>query len=181
MSKDYMKIVAEMENPPFNFNEHQYATHKWFEDFKIGDTYCLPSRTQTEGIFAAYMVASGDHHPIHYDRKYCKDRGHRELYAHGMQTMCQTSPGAGLWPEEVGESLIGALEYGARNLKPVYCGDTLYPRLEIIELTPQNTTGVLVFRCTVHNQDGTLVLDGYQKFLVRKNPANIPDELKKKK
>lgn len=157
----------------FDFDAHRYAEHKWFEDFKIGDTYCLPSRTQTEGIFAAFMVASGDHHPIHYDRKYCLDRGHKDLFAHGLQTMCQTAPGAGLFPEEVGESLIGALEYGGRNLKPVYLGDTLYPRLVITDLKLQNTTGVITFRSTVHNQDGVLVLDGYQKFLIRRNPENI--------
>ena len=162
------------ENEQFDFKAHRYATSKWFEDFNVGDKYCLPSRTQTEAVFAAFMVASGDHHPIHYDRKYCKDRGHRDLLAHGLQTMCQTAPGAGLWPEEVGDSLKGALEFTGKALKPVYCGDTLYPQLEIIELRPGKTTGVIVFRSTIHNQDGVLVFEGTQNYLVRKNPVNLP-------
>lgn len=177
---DYEKYSTIAKSKPFDFDAHTYAEHKWFEDFKIGDAYNLPSRTQTEGIFAAFMVVSGDHHPIHYDIKYCQDRGHHTLFAHGLQTMAQVAPGAGIWPEEVGESLIGAIEYTCRNLKGVYLGDTLYPRLEIVDLKPQNTTGVLTFYATIHNQKGELVLDGFQKFLVRKNPANIPEELKKK-
>lgn len=170
---DYEKYFKRATEKPFNFSEHTYAEHKWFEDFEIGDTYNLPSRTQTEGIFAAFMVVSGDRHPIHYDRKYCKDRGHRDLFAHGLQTLAQVAPGAGIWPEEVGESLIGALETTARNLKPVYLGDTLYPKLEIVDLKPQNTTGVITFYHTIYNQDGEIVLDGFQKYLVRKNPRNL--------
>ena len=45
---------------------------KYFDDFSIGDTYILPSRTQTSGIFSMFQAASGDNDPIHYDVEYCK-------------------------------------------------------------------------------------------------------------
>jgi acyl dehydratase len=53
----------------------------------------------------------------------------------------------------------------------VFVGDTLYATLEVAELTPNRTTGVLVLKSTVHNQHGKLVMDGLQKYLLRKRPA----------
>jgi acyl dehydratase len=43
--------------------------------------------------------------------------------------------------------------------------------LEIVELVPQRTTGVIVMRATLHNQKGELVLEGTHKLLVKKRPA----------
>jgi hypothetical protein len=40
--------------------------------------------------------------------------------------------------------------------------------LEITELLPQRTTGVIVMRASVPNQRGELVLDGTHKYLIRK-------------
>ena len=114
---------------------------------------------------------SGDNHPIHYDREYCKAQGHRDLLAHGFQVTIQSAAGAGLFPHVIGESMLGFLEQSSRFLKPVYAGDTLYPMLEITELQPQRSTGVVVVRSTIHNQDGVLVMDGEQRYLLRKRPA----------
>ena len=90
---------------------------------------------------------------------------------HGMQVAIQTAPGAGMLPHVLEDSLIGLLEQSSKFLKPVYCGDTVYPALEIIDLTPGNTTGVITLRSTVHNQHRQLVLEGQQKMLVRKRPV----------
>jgi hypothetical protein len=49
-------------------------------------------------------------------------------------------------------------------------GDTLYPALEVKELVPGRTTGVVTLRSTVHNQRTELVLEGTQKFLLRRRP-----------
>ena len=63
---------------------------------------------------------------------------------------------------------MGFIEQSSRFLKPVYAGDTLYPMLEVAELKPQRTTGVLTLRSTVHNQAGELVMEGTQRYLLRK-------------
>ena len=44
---------------------------RYFEDFEIGEVFHIPSRTVTDAYFAAFQLASGDNHPIHYDREYC--------------------------------------------------------------------------------------------------------------
>ena len=103
----------------------------------------IPSRTQTSAVFAAFQTASGDTHPIHYDVEYCRARGMPDLLAHGFQTLVHTAPGAGLFPYIVEESLVGFLEQSSRFLKPVYAGDTIYPALEVIELVPGRSTGVV--------------------------------------
>ena len=59
----------------------------------------------------------------------------------------------------------------SKFLKPVYAGDTIYPALEVIELVPGRTTGVVTLHSTVFNQRKELVLEGMQKFLVRRRPA----------
>ena len=119
------------------------SEQRWFEDFVLGERFVIPSRTQTSAVFAAFQTASGDTHPIHYDVEYCRARGMPDLLAHGFQTLVHTAPGAGLFPYIVEESLVGFLEQSSRFLKPVYAGDTLYPALEVIEIVPGRTTGVV--------------------------------------
>lgn len=141
---------------------------RWFEDFVVGERFVLPSRTQTTAVFAAFQTASGDTHPVHYDVEYCRSRGMPHLLAHGFQTLIHTAPGAGLFPFMVEESLVGFLEQSSRFLKPVFADDTIYPALEVTELVPGRTTGTVTLRSTVFNQRKELVLEGTQKFLIRR-------------
>jgi acyl dehydratase len=158
--------------PDFDPKTHRMVEkQRWFEDFFLGERFVIPSRTQTSAVFAAFQTASGDTHPVHYDVEYCRARGMPNLLAHGFQTLVHTAPGAGLFPFLVEDSLVGFLEQSSRFLKPVYEGDTLYPALEVIELAPGRTTGVVTLRSSVHNQSRELVLEGMQKFLIRKRPT----------
>jgi acyl dehydratase len=155
---------------PFDPARHRRFDNRWFEDFAVGERFVLPSRTMTDALFAAFQAASGDNHPVHYDVEYCRRRGMPDMLAHGFQVLIQTAAGAGDFPYLVEDSLIGFLEQSSRFLKPVYSGDTLYPALEIVELTPNRTTGVIAIRSTVHNQKSELVMDGSQRYLLRKKP-----------
>ncbi|MGK0171801.1 MAG: acyl dehydratase, partial [Gammaproteobacteria bacterium] len=89
----------------------------------------------------------------------------------GFQVLCQTAPGAGTLPHVIGDALVAFLEQSSRFLGPVYSGDTVYPLLEITQLRPGKTTGVMVLRSTVHNQRSELVMEGEQKMLVRKRAS----------
>src|SRR3569833_3262316 len=147
------------------------SEQRWFDDFVPGARYVLPSRTMTSAVFAAFQTASGDTHPVHYDVEYCRARGMPNLLAHGFQTLIHTAPGAGLLPFLVEQSLVGFLEQSSRFLKPVFADDTIYPTLEVTELVAGRTTGVVSLRSTVFNQRRELVLEGIQKFLIRRRPA----------
>ena len=142
--------------------------NRYFEDFTIGEIYNLPSRTQTSGIFSMFQGTSGDNDPIHYDREFCMKKGHKNMLAHGIQVLSQTAAGAGTFPSEVRESLIGMIEISGKFLKAVYLNDTLYPSLKITKLTPQNTTGIICMKATVKNQNGIIVFEGQHKYLIKK-------------
>src|SRR5579871_967304 len=156
----------------FDPAEHRMVRQqRWFEDFSLGERFVIPSRTMTAAIFAAFQTASGDTHPIHYDAEYCRARGMPNLLAHGFQTLIHTAPGAGLLPFMIEDSLVAFLEQSSRFLKPVYADDTIYPALEVTELSAGKNTGVVTLRSTVFNQRRELVLEGLQKFLIRRRPA----------
>jgi len=160
-----------MADSDFSPRDHQFGESRYFEDLTVGENFYIPSRTVNDANFAAFQTVSCDNHPIHYDLEYCRAHGHPNLLAHGFQVLCFTATGAGLFPHLIGESLIGFIEQSSRFLKPVYAGDTLYPMLVVTELKPQRTTGVVSLKATIHNQKGELVLEGFQKFLLRKrNP-----------
>ncbi len=155
-------------DPDFDPKWHTLTDSSYFEDMKIGQRFIIPSRTLSDANFAAFQLASGDNHPIHYDVEYCRAKGHPQMLAHGFQVAIQTAPGAGMLPHVLEASLIGLIEQSSKFLKPVYCGDTVYPALKIVELTAGHTTGVITLLSTVHNQHRELVMQGEQKMLVRK-------------
>lgn len=156
---------------PFDPARHRLTPSRWFEDFRPGETYPSPSRTVTTADFAAFRALSGDNHPIHYDRPFCQGLGMSGLFAHGLQVLCFTAAGAGLFPHEATDSLVAFLDQSCRFLHPVVEDDTLYPLLEIVECVAGRSTGVIVMRATIHNQHGALVLEGTQRYLLRRRPA----------
>ena len=156
-----------MTKEPHPLDDLEEDAH-YFEDLTLGQRFPIPSRTMTEALFAAFQLASADNHPIHYDVEYCRRHGHPHMLAHGFQVLIQSAPGAGSFPSHVGAALVAFIEQSSKFLRPVYAGDTLYPMLEIVELTPQRTTGIAVLRATIRNQRGETVLEGMMKFLIRR-------------
>lgn len=155
----------------FNPADHRRYETRWFDEFSLGERFVLPSRTMTEALFLAFQAASGDNHPVHYDVEYCRRHGMPHMLAHGFQVLIQTAAGAGTFPFMVEDSLVAFLEQSSNFRQPVFVGDTLYPTLVIDELTANRTTGVIGLASTVFNQKGMLVMDGRQRYVVRKRPG----------
>jgi acyl dehydratase len=141
---------------------------KFFEDFVLGETFAIPSRTITDTHFLLFAAITGDNHPIHYDREYCRARGYPERLAHGYLVTVQTVLGASALSPCLQESIVAFLEQSSRFIKPVFVGDTLYPQLTVMELIPRRTTGLVKMRATVHNQHDELVLEGHHAYIVKK-------------
>src|SRR5947208_13373743 len=161
-----------VESEAFDRRRHRFPESRFFEELAVGERFYIPSRTVSEADFAAFRTVSGDNHPIHYDVEYCRDLGHPGPLAHGFQVLCFTAAGAGTFAHVIGESLIAFIEQSSKFLKPVYPADTLYPSLVVAALTPQRTTGIVTIAVTVHNQKNELVLEGEQKYLLKKrSPA----------
>ena len=154
----------------FDPRNHRMCPTRYLEDFTVGEKFILPSRTMTDALFAAFQLASGDNHPVHYDVEYCRARGMPNMLAHGFQVLAQTCGGAGMFAHMVEDSLKGFIEQSSRFLGMVFVGDTLYVTLQVTDIVPNRSTGVLTLKSTVHNQRSELVMDGLQKYLLKKRP-----------
>jgi acyl dehydratase len=141
----------------------------YFDDFTVGEEFPIPSRTMTDALFAAFQLASADNHPSHYDVEYCRKRGMPNLGAHGFQILIQSAAGAGWFPHLVEDSMKGFIEQSSRFLKPVYVGDTLYPHLVVSQLEAGRTTGVVTLASTIRNQRDEVVMEGKQKYLIKRH------------
>jgi acyl dehydratase len=141
---------------------------KYFEDFTLGEIFTIPSKTLTESHFLLFAAVTGDNHPIHYDREYCRARGFPERLAHGYLVTVQTVLGASSLAPDLQESIVAFLEQSSRFLKPVFVGDTLHPQLSVQELVPRRTTGLVKMRATVRNQHDEVVLEGQHAYIVKK-------------
>jgi acyl dehydratase len=147
------------------------CAQRWFEDFALGERFVLPSRTMTEALFAAFALASGDNHPIHYDVEFCRVRGLPHMLAHGFQVLIQTAAGAGLFPHMVEDSLKGFVSQSSQFLAQAYVGDTLYSSLTVSALTPRRTTGLITLSSLVLNQRSERVMEGEQTYLLRRRAS----------
>jgi len=102
---------------------------KYFEDFQIGEARDTVGRTITETDFIVHAGHSGDFFPHHLDAEFCKSLPFGQRIAHG--TMVFTI-GVGLTATIINPV---AFSYGydrMRFVKPVFIGDTIRSRVEII-------------------------------------------------
>jgi hypothetical protein len=43
----------------FDPRSHRLAEQRWFEDFRVGEVFRMPSRTMSDAHFLAFQAASG--------------------------------------------------------------------------------------------------------------------------
>jgi acyl dehydratase len=141
---------------------------KFFEDFKIGDSYRIPSKTIHDGHFLFFAGLTGDAHPIHYDDEYCKKHMFQKRVTHGLLVASMTALGGSNLSGEVEDSMVAFLSQSTRFLKPVFIGDTIYPELIVSELVPKKNNGVVKFKSVIKNQNGEVVLEGEHVYLMKK-------------
>ena len=67
-----------------------------------------------------------------------------------------------------GDKLIALLSFSGEMHHPLYAGDTTYPGLDIVKLTPQRTTGIIEMRAIVLNQRDQLIMEGTHRYLLKK-------------
>jgi acyl dehydratase len=144
---------------------------RYFEDFRLGETFRAPSRTLTDAHFLFFSGLTGDNHPLHYDVEYAKQTRFGRPVAHGLLLASMTALGAGILAPLVEESIVAFVEQSSRFLGPAFIGDTIYPELEVRDLVPKSRTGVLTFTSRLRNQRDELILEGTHTYLIKKREA----------
>ncbi len=86
------------------------SEHRWFEDFKVGDTFESPSKTLNDAHFMFFAGLTGDAHPIHYDDEYAKGTRFGRRLAHGLLLTSMTAVGASTLSPLIEHSIVAFLE-----------------------------------------------------------------------
>lgn len=132
-----------------------------FADIKIGDRASMV-RMVTETDVNLFAEITGDVNPVHLDEDFAQKSMFKGRIVHGILT-------AGIVSAVLGTRLPGKnsiylrqeLEFKA----PVKIGETVTAEVEVIEKIERKR--VLVFKTTVINQAGAVVLDGKATVLKR--------------
>ncbi len=151
----------------FNPDNFLLVPPKRFEDLKVGDMFRAPSRTLTDAHTSEFQAISGDNHPRHYNAVYAKSLGMKGMLVQPLQVLALSAPGASLFTHYVGAVLVGFTETSCKFLVDSFAGDTLYPALQVAELSTEGDKGFVTMAITIHNQRSELVLSGQQKFTMK--------------
>ena len=71
----------------------KFAEPSYFEDLQIGQTFYIPSRTQTDALFAAFQLVSADNHHCITISNTAKSGGSMACWRTGFKLWCKPPPG----------------------------------------------------------------------------------------
>ncbi|SCY84566.1 MaoC family dehydratase [Desulfoluna spongiiphila] len=127
---------------------------KSIDDITVGD-HAEVAKTISESDVYTFAGVTGDFNPAHVNEHYASGTFFKRRIAHGMLS-------AGLISNVLGTHLPGpGAVYLSQELKftaPVYIGDTITARAEVVEVLAEKNRVILQTVCT--NQDGTVVITG---------------------
>ena len=151
----------------------------FFEDFRLGQVieHATP-RTVTPGDAALYLALHGSRFAVQSSEVFAQAIGYPLAPADDFLVFHIVF---GKTVPDISLNAIANLGYaGCRFLAPVYPGDTLFARSEVIGLKENSNrkTGIVYVRSTGQRQDGTDVLEFIRWVMVRKRDeaAPAPDE-----
>jgi len=146
----------------------------YFEDLEIGAQTYFGSYEVTREEVVEFALKY-DPQPFHLSDEEAAKTHFGRLAASGWHTGCMSM--AVIARYVVGQQQAGLGSPGIDELrwkKPVYPGDTLHVRGEIIETTPSRSRpemGSFRTRTTVTNQDDQIVMTFISIVLIRRRPA----------
>jgi 2-methylfumaryl-CoA hydratase len=146
---------------------------RFFEDFRLGEqiVHAVP-RTVAEGDAALYIGLTGSRFALHSSDSFAGAIG---LPQAPIDDMLVFHIVFGRTVPDISLNAIANLGYAeCRFGRPVYPGDTLATRSEVIGLkeTSNRETGIVYVHSTGSNQMGETVLDYVRWVLVRKRDVN---------
>jgi 3-hydroxybutyryl-CoA dehydratase len=125
-----------------------------FSSFSVGEEVTF-AKTITEADIVLFAGVSGDTYPLHVDAEYAKTTRFGQRVAHGMLSASLLSTVNGLMLGTPGGLYV---EQTLRFRRPVYIGDTLTARSEVVKIDTEKRR--LHCATTIVNQHGKTVVDG---------------------
>src|SRR5690606_10718417 len=149
------------------------ASHlgNYFDDFVVGETieHSL-SKTIFESDNNLFSLLTMNHHPVHLNLEHCNQHQHKQILVVGTLVFSLV---VGMTVPDISGKAIANLEYESiKHLGPVFIGDTIYAKTEILEKweTSNKDRGIVYVETIASNQRGENILSFRRKVLIPKKP-----------
>jgi acyl dehydratase len=145
------------------------APARYFEELEVGESASFPdARTITETDIANFAGLTGDFHPIHMSEPFATEQTQFDgRIAHGQMISDLTEAIAM-------EENLRSFSYGhdgTRFVKPVYPGDTLSARRELVDKEAHDEEyGKAIYEYETTNQHGETVFVDRHTMIVERRP-----------
>jgi len=134
-----------------------------FDEISIGDKKKFTEKID-ESKLQEFAKLSGDFNPLHMNEEYARTTKFKKRVCHGMLL-------ASFFSKLVGMHLPGknAL-YFSQDLNfqsPCYLGDQITVEGEVLDKS--DSTQIITIKTSIYNQDGSCLLDGIAKVIMRED------------
>ena len=104
----------------------------YFEDFEPGMEVVTRGRTITEADVVNFAGVTGDYNQIHTDAAYAESFAFGQRIAHGLLVQ-SIGVGLAVMTGFIDGTILAFRELTCKFSKPVFLGDTIHTRLEVVE------------------------------------------------
>lgn len=147
---------------------------KYFDDLEVGDFWLSEGRTITETDVVTFATWSGDMHPLHTNAEYANASQFGQRIFHGPGALALAF---GLemrlgWKMGSAIAFLGISDW--QMTAPIYIGDTVQVREEVIEMRPSSSKpdrGIVKTRVELVNQNGDVCQHGEWAVLLFRHAA----------
>ncbi len=147
-----------------------------FEDFAVGQIIEHPlGRTVTQADNIWFTLLTNNTNPLHFDAHYA---AHTEFGRPLVNSAFTIALVTGLSVSDMSQNAVNLGWDEVRLPHPLFEGDTLYARSEVLELRQSRSRpaqGVLSFKSSGYNQRGVVVLEFKRSVLISKR-GHLPAE-----
>jgi itaconyl-CoA hydratase len=150
-------------------------TGRVYEDFEVGDIYPhVLGRTVLAADNVWFTLLTQNTNPIHFDAAYAAKTPFGRPLVDSTFTLALVT---GQSVSDISQNAMANLGWDDVRLpNPVFEGDTIYSRSEVLEKRESKsrpTVGIVVFKTTGFNQDGTVVIEFKRTVMVYKR-GHVP-------
>ena len=143
-------------NPETEIETLQQET-LYFDDLSVGDRWVSPEREITGDDVADFAQLTGDHDPLHSDRKVASPFG--EPVAHGLLGLSVLAGLSSGYPRAATLALVGISDWSFEA--PVFFGDVVHVMTEVESVQQHGRrTGRVTWVRQLINQNGRIVQQG---------------------
>ncbi|MBU0492712.1 MAG: MaoC family dehydratase N-terminal domain-containing protein [Chloroflexi bacterium] len=143
---------------------------RYFDELEVGDAVNTPARTMTETDVVMFAAISGDFNQLHTDEVFASAGAFGARVTHGMLVLSVATGLVGRAGVFEGTA-IGFTNLEWKFKKPVYIGDTIRVRAEVVRKRPLGKEAGFVFvKAEVLNQKDEVVQAGEWRAIVAQKP-----------